>query len=231
MKKALGLLVGTFLLGTSTNVVAATFAYSGATVNQGGTVNITAPNSTGNVNAGQIQLNALIGADILAWCIDIFGTLAQVDVMNTSALGLTGSGSPNPFLSTGQISQMGSLMIQGDALMAGAHAAETSAAIQLSIWRVEYTNLAFTTSAAIKALSDTFLAYVAIGGLWDCPTCGVTKMVGTYPDKNQVLGTGVIGEPLSQVPVPPAVILFASGLAGIGALTWRKRRKAEQQTS
>lgn len=31
--------------------------------------------------------------------------------------------------------------------------------------------------------------------------------------------------PLSQVPIPPALLLFASGLAGLGALSWRRRKK------
>lgn len=31
--------------------------------------------------------------------------------------------------------------------------------------------------------------------------------------------------PLSQVPIPPALFLFASGLAGLGALSWRRRRR------
>jgi hypothetical protein len=95
----------------------------------------------------------------------------------------------------------------------------------LSIWRVEYANLAFTTSAAIKNLSDTFMGYVALGGIWDCPTCGVTKMVGTYPDRNQVLGTGFDTNPLTTVPVPPALVLFGSGLVGLAVIARRRKAK------
>ncbi len=36
---------------------------------------------------------------------------------------------------------------------------------------------------------------------------------------------GVIDPQISVVPIPPAVLLFASGLAGLGALSWRRRRK------
>ena len=38
---------------------------------------------------------------------------------------------------------------------------------------------------------------------------------------------GVIDPQISTVPVPPAIVLFASGLAGLGALSWRKRRKQQ----
>lgn len=222
--RGLGFFAGMFMLA-SVPASAATFTYTSATVYQPGTVNITAPNNIGGVNAGQIVLNATIGADILAWCLDIYGTLVQSDTMNTSALTVLGAGGSNPLLSLGQIQDIGSLMNRGDALLAGAHAAETSAAIQLSIWRVEYANLAFTTSAAIKNLSDTFMGYVALGGIWDCPTCGVTKMVGTYPDRNQVLGTGFDTNPLTTVPVPPALVLFGSGLVGLAVIARRRKAK------
>ena len=219
--KALRLLAAAAVAGVLSigPLQASSIIYTSFSEIEGGYVNITTP-GIGGVSAGQIQLNTS-GGPIMAWCMDLLHWLQPADTMTLSPLTTGGPNNLNmPSLTTGQVNQMGSLMFFGSDLMASSHAAETSAALQLSIWRVEYTNLAYSTSAAIQALSDVFIANLST--IWNCPTCSAQQLVGS--SYNQVLGFGVRPELTSVVPIPAAAWLFATGLAGLGVIARRRRK-------
>ena len=94
-----------------------------------------------------------------------------------------------------------------------------SAAFQLAVWNVEYQgSLLDNASGALATLVAQLVANVQPGGVWDCPTCSVDLL--DAPAQNQVLAFGI-----DATPLPAAVWLFGSGLAGIGLLA-RRRRKA-----
>jgi hypothetical protein len=118
-----------------------------------------------------------------------------------------------------QIGEIGSLMVNGNALIKTSSDTNVSAAVQLAIWLVEYgSSFKFTNvSSAVQTLAALFEDYVKPGGQWYCPNCTVTLLTlnGT-----QSLGTG------SVVPLPGALPLFASGLVGLGLLRWRRNRKS-----
>ena len=81
-------------------------------------------------------------------------------------------------------------MIHGAQLSPSASDHNTSAAFQLAIWMVEY-GAAFSfsgVSAATIDLAGTFIANVQTNGIWDCPTCTVSKL--NSGDGNQTLAFG-----------------------------------------
>jgi len=208
-----------FLVG-SHSASAATFQYSGYTLTNPQNIDITSPlNASGQM--GQIALQGTgpnSGQTLLAWCLDVFTYLQNSGNYQISPLTTAGSGGSNPPLTNVQISQIGSLMVNGNALIKTSSDTNVSAALQLAIWLTEYGNtFAYTNvSSAVKTLAATFQSYVQQGGQWYCPNCTVTLLT---LNGDQSLGYG------SVVPLPGALPLFASGLVGLGLLRWRRKRK------
>ena len=92
---------------------------------------------------GQIVLQgagANTGQTLLAWCLDVFTYLQNSGTYQISPLTTAGSGGSNPPLTNMQISQIGSLMVNGNALIKTSSDTNVSAAIQLAIWLTEYGN-------------------------------------------------------------------------------------------
>jgi hypothetical protein len=204
---------------------AATFQYSSYSVTNPQTIDVTSP-VQGSGQMGQIVLHGAgpnNGQTLLAWCLDVYVYLQNSGTYQINPLTTAGSGGSNPALTSMQISQIGSLMVNGNALIQTSPDPNVSAAVQLAIWRIEYGNsFAYTNvSPAITALALMLEGYVK-GGQWDCPSCTVTLL---SLNGSQTLGYG------SVVPLPGALPLFASGLVGLGLLRWRRNRKSAISSS
>ena len=201
---------------------AATFQYGSYTVTNPQNITITSPPPNPvSGEMGQIVLQgagANTGQALLAWCLDVFTYLQNSGTYQISPLTTAGSGGSNPPLNALQISQIGSLMVNGNALIKTSSDTNVSAAIQLAIWLTEYGNTfaSNNVSLAVSTLAALFQGYVQVGGQWYCPNCTVTLLT---LNGDQSLGYG------SAVPLPGALPLFASGLVGLGLLRWRKKRK------
>ena len=175
---------------------------------------------------GQIVLHGA-GANInelqAAWCVDIYDFLTHSGTYTIGPLTTAGSGGSNPSLSTAQISQIGSLMVHGTALINTD--TNVSAATQLAIWMVEY-GIGFTYSGVASAVETLALQYVAkLTTEWDCPTCTVT-LLSLAGDQNLGYGSDLTkGGESPTTPLPAALPLFASGLGALGLLSWRRKRK------
>jgi len=209
------------LFAGSSAASAATFQYSGYSVTNPQNITVTSPFS-GSGQMGQIVLQGAgpnSGQSFLAWCLDVSVYMQNSGTYQINPLTTAGAGGPNPPLSSLQIGEIGSLMVNGNALIKTSSDTNVSAAVQLAIWLVEYgSSFKFTNvSSAVTTLAALFEDYVKPGGQWYCPNCAVTLLTlnGT-----QSLGTGTI------VPLPGALPLFASGLVGLGLLRWRRNRKS-----
>ena len=206
----------------SSGASAATFQYGSYSVTNPQNITITSPPpSPVSGQMGQIVLQgagANTGQTLLAWCLDVFSYLQNSGQYQISPLTTAGSGGSNPPLSALQISQIGSLMVNGNTFIKTSSDTNVSAAIQLAIWRTEYGNtFAYqNVSSAVSTLAALFQSYVQVGGQWYCPSCAVTLLT---LNGDQSLGYG------SVVPLPGALPLFASGLVGLGLLRWRRKQK------
>lgn len=88
----------------------------------------------------------------------------------------------------------------------------------------------FTTTGGLLFTSSTGFEYNFYGGGGCCGSlAGMTYLSTTdggmaafYPG---ITGTFTATDPPDPVPVPAALPLFATGLAGLGLLGWRKKRK------
>jgi hypothetical protein len=169
-------------------------------------------------NAGQIQT---------AWCLDVYDFLTTSGTYTVGPLTTDGSGGSNPTLSDAQISEIGSLMVQGTASINSS--TDVSAATQLAIWKLEYgASFSYSgVSSSVEGLADQYESNVMLGGQWFCPDCTVTLF---SLDGDQNLGVGSPpatsrGGPPGATPLPAALPLFASGAGGLGLLSWRRRKK------
>ena len=225
MKRAL--LLAAVAMLASAPAMATTFTYqSYSETPQTSNINISAPNAISG-SMGQIVLHSgpnNTGNTLEAWCLDIYHYLQSSSTYTTFPLTTAGTGGSNPTLSTTQIWQIGSLMVNGGALI-GSNAL-ASAATQLAIWITEYGAGTFTytgvTPSSIVTLANDMLGW--LGNIWHCPTCSVTTLVDETKT-NQTLGIGQAGQGNTPLPVPGAVWLFTSGLVGLGMIA-RRRRKA-----
>lgn len=224
---ALSVLAG--LPFVASNASAATFQYDSYTVKNEQTITILTPNNVSG-GMGEILLHgagANTGQLVAAWCLDIYDFLANSGTYTTGPLTTAGSGGTNhtnPTLTNVQISEIGSLMVNGVALINTN--TNVSAATQLAIWMIEYGNTFSYSgvSSTVTALAQQYVTNVGVGGLWFCPGCTVT-LLSLARDQN--LGTGNSGGGGNQeTPLPAALPLFATGLGALGLFGWRKKRKS-----
>ncbi len=208
---------------------AATFQYDGYTVTNGQTVQILTPNNAADV-MGQIVLQG-VGANAgqfqAAWCVDIYDVLTPSGTYTAGPLTTAGSGGSNPALSDAQISEIGSLMVHGTALINSN--TDVSTATQIAIFMVEYGG-SFTysgISSAVTVLAQQYESNVMPGGQWFCANCAVT-LFSLEGDQNLGSGSQTGGgdvNPTGTTPLPAALPLFAGGAGVLGWLSSRRKKK------
>jgi len=205
---------------------ATTFQYDSYSTINAQTINVLSP-TVGYGEIGQLILNGAgpnSGQTLPAWCLDVSVYLTTSGTYTLGPLTTAGAGGSNPALTTGQISEIGSLMLNG--LSSDTN---SSAATQLAIWMLEYgSEFSYSgVSSAVTALALTYESNVMPGGEWYCPNCTVT-LLSSLGD--QSLGYALLpaegGGTLPAVPLPATLPLFATGLGALGLLGWRRKRKA-----
>jgi len=205
---------------------ATTFQYDSYGTINAQTINVVSP-TVGYGEMGQLILNGAgpnSGQTLPAWCLDVSVYLTTSGTYTLGPLTTAGAGGSNPALTTGQISEIGSLMLNG--LSSDTN---SSAATQLAIWMLEYgSEFSYSgVSSAVTALALTYESNVMPGGEWYCPNCTVT-LLSSLGD--QSLGYALLptegGGTLPAVPLPATLPLFATGLGALGLLGWRRKQKA-----
>jgi len=205
---------------------ATTFQYDSYSTINAQTINVLSP-TVGYGEMGQLILNGAgpnSGQTLTAWCLDVSVYLTTSGTYTLGPLTTAGAGGSNPALTTEQISEIGSLMLNGLS-----SDTDSSAATQLAIWMLEYgSEFSYSgVSSAVTALALTYESNVMPGGNWYCPNCTVT-LLSSLGD--QSLGYALLptegGGTLPAVPLPATLPLFATGLGALGLLGWRRKRKA-----
>jgi len=205
---------------------ATTFQYDSYSTINAQTINVLSP-TVGYGEMGQLILNGAgpnSGQTLPTWCLDVSVYLTTSGTYTLGPLTTAGAGGSNPALTTGQISEIGSLMLNG--LSSDTN---SSAATQLAIWMLEYgSEFSYSgVSSAVTALALTYESNVMPGGEWYCPNCTVT-LLSSLGD--QSLGYALLptegGGTLPAVPLPATLPLFATGLGALGLLGWRRKQKA-----
>jgi hypothetical protein len=181
---------------------AGTFTYGSFSVNGVG-VDIQQPIQR-SVIAGEITL---IGAGVNSgqtldvWCLDLLNSL-QVGpyTYQISPLTTAGAGGLNPPLTQTQITEIGDLMFDGLSAL-------DKVAIQLAIWSVEYPGFQ-TLGVDAGTLSDEAIDLASVTG---SPFAVDINLLHDAPvQPNQALAFAV-----TPVPLPGAMWLFVTGLAGL----------------
>ena len=220
MKK---LLLSTVLaLGITSAAQAETFTMTDFSVVGG--VNVTfGPPLNESVQAGQIALTGP-GGNLLVWCLDLNDILTKPYTFNVNTFT---AGDIRPGL--GQLSlldgsalrQIASLMLNGIGFQDDGL---SRAATQLAIWKIEYGALfdPLNLSAQLTADMNAHILASVIGGLIDAPNATLKVLTDAPIEPNQALGFAVV----SEVPIPGAIWLFGGGLAGMVAMTRRRKRIA-----
>ena len=198
---------------------ATTFQYDSYSTINAQTINVLSP-TVGYGEMGQLILNGAgpnSGQTLTAWCLDVSVYLTTSGTYTLGPLTTAGAGGSNPALTTGQISEIGSLMLNG--LSSDTN---SSAATQLAIWMLEYgSEFNYSgVSSAVTALALTYESNVMPGGEWYCPNCTVT-LLSSLGD--QSLGYAL---PTGGGGTLPAVPLPTTGLGALGLLGWRRKKKA-----
>ena len=205
---------------------ATTFQYDSYGTINAQTINVVSP-TVGYGEMGQLILNGAgpnSGQTLPAWCLDVSVYLTTSGTYTLGPLTTAGAGGSNPALTAGQVSEIGSLMLNG--LSSDTN---SSAATQLAIWMLEYgSEFNYSgVSSAVTALALTYESNVMPGGEWYCPNCTVT-LLSSLGD--QSLGYALLpaegGGTLPAVPLPATLPLFATGLGALGLLGWRRKQKA-----
>ena len=219
MKKIL--LAGVFALAGSA-AFADTFTYDGASINPANvSVTISSPVAR-TVLAGEITLNGAgpnTGTNLAVWCLDLFNSLVtnSLYTYQENMLTTAGAGGSNPALTTLQITEIGDLMLSGDADLA---------AVQLAIWKVEY-GANFTVLGAPPSETteeNKLLAEVQPGGALYNTGVNVTLLHDAIVSPNQSLAFA------APVPGPtlggglPGILAGFAGLGMVGLQRSRKRR-------
>ena len=229
MRKIVGMLAGIILAGTTSSHATTFNAITATVVDPSQTANLVwagPPAVNETVYASQIKLTGQINGvgaiiDQLVWCLDIQDGIHlpySYDMAQYTA-GDVRAGMQT--LDALKVRQIASLMLNGLSV----NGALASAATQLAIWKVEY-GAALTLNnlgAGVQAAVDFNLLQSLIGGSLDCPNCVLTVLSDAPIVPSQAFG--FVTQLVDPVPLPGAVWLFASGLAGLGMIA-RRRRKA-----
>jgi hypothetical protein len=210
-------------LGTcSVDIAAATtITYNGYTW-IGDDIQINSPNHIFG-GAGQITLDTSSG-NILAWCLDVSDYLLSSGTYSVSTPATL------PQLSAAQDAVIGSLIVEGNALLAGQgingyNKNDISTAVQIAIWQTEYSSFLYTPiNSSVTQLVQDFLSP---SGQWSYENYFTATFETLNPPSgtaNQVLAMDPVPGPVAGAGLPGLV--FAAG----GFLAHRRSRRRLKAT-
>jgi hypothetical protein len=207
-------------LGTcSVDIAAATtITYSSYTW-IGDDIQINSPNHIFG-GAGQITLDTSSG-NILAWCLDV------TDYLLSSGTYSVSTPATLPQLSAAQDAVIGSLIVEGNALLAGQgingyNKDDISTAVQIAIWQTEY-GASFSYTPINSSVTQLVQDFLLPSGKWSYENYFTATFETLNPPNgtaNQVLAMDPVPGPVAGAGLPG--LLFAAG----GFLArWRSRRR------
>jgi hypothetical protein len=202
---------------------ATTYNYSSYSVTNEQTIQITGPHNVFG-GMGQVVLHGSspnIGVNLTVWCLDIYDWLQNSGTYNSGILSLNPGGSQFVTLSALQQNEIASLALHGNAHIGDSF--NTSAAIQLAIWEIEYGNtFTFTgVSSAVQNLAALYISYLSNiwGGTY---TASLLTASGNQSMTFIDIGQGQVVNP---TPLPSSWTMLIAGFVGLGFLAYRRTKK------
>ena len=239
---------------------ATTYTYNGVSVPIGVTATVTPPNEgayVGQIKLNGSGANA--GSNAYLYCLDLYDNLAGSGTFTLNGVSANAgatiphaanSGGSNLTLTAFQVQQIGALISNGfDGSLGATNNATNqafSAATQLAIWNVEYGAGTYTygggavnltgvsPGADVAGLTSEYNSLMSqittAGSGYLAQTYDVTVYVPNSTD-SQDLSFASVHVNVNPTPLPAALPLFASGMAGLGLLGWRRKKRKVSMAS
>ena len=189
------------------------FAHGSETV----TFAVSSPNAPAGftVSAGGFSTSVNGGASFVSYCVDLYQTISFGSTYNDYSAG------PHTFANANALADISRLY----GLAGAVNTSVLEAAFQIAVWEIAYEQTGTAYNVASGAATFAGGSAASSGALTQA-----TTWLGMLANASPVPGVGVLNSPGHQdvifapVPEPSTVMLMLSGLAGVAALSRRRKK-------